>query len=189
MIILLIIWFLMLFLLSHLLLVFPPTTVASLPPGVTLLNRSTAPSDSATEKTCQNGVPERERPNRSVVIRRKPTKIQQNHLFCVFFKIRAIPRNIVWVHTGHFTNIFLNSLFHTHIESVQSYQIGILSVPPQIMEQPKVCGHQIRTVRTMMQHTNIESLKILGYQTGSVWLNVVLIMDPNVFQMMCFRNC
>ncbi len=40
------------------------------PTGVTLLNCSTVPRDSATniEKTSQNGAPERKRPNRSVVI-------------------------------------------------------------------------------------------------------------------------
>ncbi len=44
-------------------------TLASLPPGIMLLNRSTAPRDSATEieKTSQKGALERERPNRSVV--------------------------------------------------------------------------------------------------------------------------
>ncbi len=69
MIILLIIWFLKLFLLFRFDLVFLPTTLASLPPRVMLLNHSTAPGDSATEieKTSQKGVPERERPNRRVV--------------------------------------------------------------------------------------------------------------------------
>ncbi len=47
-----------------------PTTLVSLPPGVMLLNRATIPRDSATsiEKTSQKGAPEREQPNRSVVI-------------------------------------------------------------------------------------------------------------------------
>ncbi len=57
------------FLLSHFHLVFLPTTLALLPPGVMLLNHSTAPRDSAIDikKTSQKGAPERERPNRSVV--------------------------------------------------------------------------------------------------------------------------
>ncbi len=57
------------FLLSRFHLVFLPTTLASLLPGVILLNRSTAPRDTATdiEKTSEKGVPERERPNRSIV--------------------------------------------------------------------------------------------------------------------------
>ncbi len=57
------------FLLSHFRLVFLPTILASLPPGVMLLNRSTTPRDSATdiEKRSQKGALERERPNRSVV--------------------------------------------------------------------------------------------------------------------------
>ncbi len=48
-----------------------PTTLTSLPPGVMLLNRSTVPRDSATdiEKTSRKGSAERERPNRSVVIK------------------------------------------------------------------------------------------------------------------------
>ncbi len=47
--------------------VFLPTTLASLPSGVMLLN--SAPRDSATdiEKTSWNGAPKRERPNRSIV--------------------------------------------------------------------------------------------------------------------------
>ncbi len=49
MIILPIIWFLKYFLLSHFCLVFLPTTLASLPPGVMLLNRNTAPRDSAID--------------------------------------------------------------------------------------------------------------------------------------------
>ncbi len=65
------IWFLKFFLLSRFHLVFPPTTLASLPPGVMLLNRSTTLRDSATdiEKISRKGAPERERPNRSVVKR------------------------------------------------------------------------------------------------------------------------
>ncbi len=57
------------FLLSRFHLVFLPTTLGSLPSGVILLIRSTAPRDSATdiEKTSQKGTLERERPNRSVV--------------------------------------------------------------------------------------------------------------------------
>ncbi len=57
------------FLLSHFRLVFLPTTLASLPPGVMLLNCSTAPRDNTIhiEKTSQKGAPEREQPNRSVV--------------------------------------------------------------------------------------------------------------------------
>ncbi len=68
-IILLIIWFLKFILISRFRLVFLPTTLASLPPGVMLLNRYTAPRDSATniEKTAQKGAREREQPNRSVV--------------------------------------------------------------------------------------------------------------------------
>ncbi len=48
---------------------FLPTTLVSLPSGVMLLNCSTAPRDSATdiEKTSRKDMPERERPNRSVV--------------------------------------------------------------------------------------------------------------------------
>ncbi len=59
------------FLLSQFRLVFLPTTHASLPPGVMLLNRSNAPRDNATniKKTSQKGMPERERPNRSIVTR------------------------------------------------------------------------------------------------------------------------
>ncbi len=69
MIILPIIWFLKFFLLSCFRLVFLPTTLISLPPGVMLLNCSTAPKGSATEieKTSGKGAPERERPNISVV--------------------------------------------------------------------------------------------------------------------------
>ncbi len=57
------------FLLSRFRLVFLPTTLASLPPGVMLLNRSTTPRDSTTniKKTSQKDTPERERPNISVV--------------------------------------------------------------------------------------------------------------------------
>ncbi len=65
-----IIWFLkFFFLLSRFHFVFLPTKLASLPPGVMLLNHSTATRDSATniEKTTQKGTPEREKPNRSVV--------------------------------------------------------------------------------------------------------------------------
>ncbi len=48
---------------------FLPTTLASLPHGVMLLNRSTTPRDSATdiEKISRKGTPEREQSNRSVV--------------------------------------------------------------------------------------------------------------------------
>ncbi len=57
------------FLLSHFRFVSFPTTLASLPPGVMLLNRSTTMRDSATdiENTTRKGAPEREHPNRSVV--------------------------------------------------------------------------------------------------------------------------
>ncbi len=57
------------FLCSRFGLVFLPTTLTSFPPGVMLLNRSTAPKGSATdiEKTSQKDAPEREQPNRSVV--------------------------------------------------------------------------------------------------------------------------
>ncbi len=57
------------FLLSRFHLVFLPTTRTSLPFGVMLLNRSTAPRDSATDikKTSQKNAPEREQPNRRVV--------------------------------------------------------------------------------------------------------------------------
>ncbi len=57
------------FLLSPFRLVFLPTTLNSLPPGVMLLNRSTAPRDSATDigKISQKITLEREGPNRSVV--------------------------------------------------------------------------------------------------------------------------
>ncbi len=50
------------FLLSRFHLVFLPTTLASPPPGVMLLNRSTTPRDSTIniEKTSQKGAPERE---------------------------------------------------------------------------------------------------------------------------------
>ncbi len=49
-----------------------PFTLVSLPPGVMLHNRSTVPRDSAIDidKTSQKGVPEREQPNGSVVIKR-----------------------------------------------------------------------------------------------------------------------
>ncbi len=48
---------------------FLPTTLTSLPPGVILLNHTTALTDSATdiEKTSRKDAPERERPHRSVV--------------------------------------------------------------------------------------------------------------------------
>ncbi len=70
MIILLIIWFLKFFLLSRFCLVFLPTTFTSLPPRVMLLNRSAALRDGTTdiENIYRKGTPERERPNRSVVI-------------------------------------------------------------------------------------------------------------------------
>ncbi len=57
------------FLISRFHLVFLPTTLASLPPGVMLQYRSTAPRDSANdiEETSQKGASEREQPNRSVV--------------------------------------------------------------------------------------------------------------------------
>ncbi len=59
-------------------LVFVPTTLASLPPGVMLLNRSTALTDSATdiEKMPKKSAPERERCNRSVV------KMTDRHFMC-----------------------------------------------------------------------------------------------------------
>ncbi len=59
------------FLLSRFGLMFLPSTLTPLPPGVMSLNRSTAPRDSATdiEKTSRKGAPERERPNRRVVKR------------------------------------------------------------------------------------------------------------------------
>ncbi len=34
----------------------------------------------------------------------------------------------------------------------------------------------------------IESLKVFGYETSSVWLSIVLMQDPNVFQMQSFHN-
>ncbi len=57
------------FLLSRFHLMFLPSTLASLPPGVMLLNCSVAPRDSATdiEKISQKGAPEGEQPNRSVI--------------------------------------------------------------------------------------------------------------------------
>ncbi len=71
------------FLLSRFHLVFLPTTLTSLLPGVMLLNRSTTLRDSATnfEKTSQKGMPERERPNRSVVIKNN----QKGHKSTLFF--------------------------------------------------------------------------------------------------------
>ncbi len=65
-----IICFLKYFLLSCFPLVFLSTTLASLPHGVMLLNRCTAPRDGATgiEKISRKGAPEREQPNRIVVI-------------------------------------------------------------------------------------------------------------------------
>ncbi len=50
---------------------FLPTTLASLLPGVMLLNHSIAPRGSTTsiEKTSQKGAPRQERPNRSLVIK------------------------------------------------------------------------------------------------------------------------
>ncbi len=74
------------FLLSCFLLVFLPTTLTSLPPGVMLLNHSIAPRDSATdiEKTSQKGAPEREQPNRSVVV---------NRLYLLFSKIIVLYQN------------------------------------------------------------------------------------------------
>ncbi len=71
------------FLLSLFHLVFLLTILASLPPGVMLLNRSTTPRDSATnnKKTYQKGVPEGERPNRSVV---KKIRVPLNVSLIVF---------------------------------------------------------------------------------------------------------
>ncbi len=64
------------FLLSRFRHVFLPTTLASLPPGVMLLNRSTTQRDSATdiEKTSQKGAPEWERPNRRSAVKPKITR-------------------------------------------------------------------------------------------------------------------
>ncbi len=69
-IILPIIWVLKFFLLSRFRLVFLPTTLISLPPGVMLLNRSPTTRDSATdiEKTSRKGALEWERPNGCVVM-------------------------------------------------------------------------------------------------------------------------
>ncbi len=55
--------------LSRFCLVFLPTTLASLPPGVMLLNRSTTLRDSTTdiEETYRKGASEQKLPNRSVV--------------------------------------------------------------------------------------------------------------------------
>ncbi len=60
------------FLLSRIHFVFLPSTLASLPSGVMLLNCSIAPRDSATdiEKISRKGAPEGEQPNRSAVIKR-----------------------------------------------------------------------------------------------------------------------
>ncbi len=57
------------FLLSWFHLVFLPSTLVSLPPGVMLLNCSIAPRDSATdnEKISRKGTTKGEQPNRSVV--------------------------------------------------------------------------------------------------------------------------
>ncbi len=61
------------YLVSALCFFLPLFTLASLSPGVMLLNHSTAPRDCATdiEKTYRKGVPERKRPNRSVVKNRE----------------------------------------------------------------------------------------------------------------------
>ncbi len=71
MIIMSIIRFLKFFLLCHFCLVYLPTALASLPPGVMLLNPSTLPRDSATdiEKTSQKGAREREWPKRCLARR------------------------------------------------------------------------------------------------------------------------
>ncbi len=65
------------FLFSRFHFVFLPTTLASLSPRVMLLNRSIAPRDSATDtgKTSQKGMPEGERPNRSVVKKSFPFSV------------------------------------------------------------------------------------------------------------------
>ncbi len=70
------------FLLYRFHLVFLPISLASLPPGVMILNCSTAPRDSATdiEKTARKGAPERERPNRSTV---KMDCFVENEIFSV----------------------------------------------------------------------------------------------------------
>ncbi len=68
-------------------LVFLPTTLPSLPPGIMLLNCSTVPRDSATDikKSSQKGALEREWSNRSVV------KMGQKHYpvgkICLFLAI------------------------------------------------------------------------------------------------------
>ncbi len=89
-IILPIIWFLKLSLLPRLHLVFLPTILASLPPRVMLLNRSTAPRDSTTdiEKTSRKGAAERKRPSRSVAkMVKRGSKINYSFLGVFFKKI------------------------------------------------------------------------------------------------------
>ncbi len=66
---------------------FLPSTLASLPPGVMLLSCSTVPRDSATdiEKTSPEGVPERERSNRSVVKMCILVPVLMHHIYRFFF--------------------------------------------------------------------------------------------------------
>ncbi len=97
MIILLIIWFLKYFLLSRFRLVFLPTTLASLPPGVMLLNHSTIPWNSTTdiEKTSRKGTPEREQPNRSV-LKKSIKRFYGHHLELLHFDANLMGDIAFW---------------------------------------------------------------------------------------------
>ncbi len=83
------------YLLSALRIAFLPTTLASLSPGVIMLNCTTTPRDSATdiEKKSRKGAPEREQPNRSV-LKRKLVKPSNN--FREIWKTNRTHYGIFW---------------------------------------------------------------------------------------------
>ncbi len=99
-------------------------------------------------------------------------------------------------HLGHFTNVFfefhnlysLQLCFADVFNLCNSVKLASSWLPLQVRQQPKVCKCQIQAVQRMAQHTNIESLKELCYQTGSVLSSIVLMQDPNVFQIQSFRG-
>ncbi len=74
-----------------------PTTLVSLPPGIMLLNHSTTPRDSATniEKISRKGAPEWERPNRSVIKKKKAaSKRSLNYKLRVWGKYGVFEKNM-----------------------------------------------------------------------------------------------
>ncbi len=79
---------------------FLPTTLTSLPPGVMLLNCSTAPRDSATniEKTSQKGTLEQERPNRSVVKMGLSQKDQTKHNTLLRLGTQSVKSETLFAH-------------------------------------------------------------------------------------------